>query len=75
MSALQEMRKKAGLSQSQLEAASGVKLKAIQSYEIGGRDINHAKLDTLCRLALACNCKIYDIIEDDQLKTKLKMTT
>jgi transcriptional regulator with XRE-family HTH domain len=74
MMALKEMRKKAGLSQSELAAVSGVKLRAIQVYEIGQRDINGAKLDTLCKLALALNCKVYDIITDEQLKVKLKKT-
>lgn len=71
---LQEQRKKAGLSQSELAAVSGVKLRAIQTYEIGNRDINGARLDTLCKLALAMNCTLYDILTDDQLKIKLKKT-
>lgn len=72
--ALQDMRKKAKLSQSELAALSGVKLRTIQKYENGQRNIDNAKLDTLCALALACNCKIYDLINDDQLKVKLKKT-
>lgn len=71
---LQEQRKKAGLSQSELAAISGVKLRAIQTYEIGNRDINNARLDTLCKLALAMNCTLYDVLTDDQLKIKLKKT-
>lgn len=71
---LQEQRKKAGLSQSELAAVSGVKLRTIQTYEIGNRDINSARLDTLCKLALAMNCTLYDILTDDQLKIKLKKT-
>lgn len=71
---LQEQRKKAGLSQSELAAISSVKLRAIQTYEIGNRDINNARLDTLCKLALAMNCTLYDILTDDQLKIKLKKT-
>lgn len=71
---LQTMRKKANLSQSELAAISGVKLRAIQTYEIEQRNINHAKLETLCKLALALNCSIYDILTDEQLKVKLKKT-
>lgn len=71
---LQAMRKKANLSQSELAAVSGVKLRAIQTYEIEQRNINHAKLETLCKLALALNCSIYDILTDEQLKVKLKKT-
>lgn len=72
--ALQDMRKKAGLSQSELAAVSGVKLRTLQQYENGARNINGAKLDIICTLALALNCKVYDIIEDEQLKIKLKKT-
>lgn len=71
---LQEQRKKANLSQSELAAVSGIKLRTIQQYENGQRNINKAKLDTLCTLALACRCKVYDLIEDEQLKVKLKKT-
>jgi transcriptional regulator with XRE-family HTH domain len=71
---LQAMRKKANLSQSELAAVSDVKLRAIQTYEIEQRNINHAKLETLCKLALALDCTLYDLLTDEQLKIKLKMT-
>ena len=69
---LQDMRKKAGLSQSELAAVSKIKLRTIQQFECGQRNINNAKLDTLCTLSLAMNCTIYDLLEDEQLKIKLK---
>lgn len=72
---LQDMRKKAKLSQSELSAVSGIKLRTIQQYESGRRSIDKGKLDTLCTLALACQCSVYDLIEDEQLKIKLKKTT
>lgn len=72
---LKEQRQKANLSQSELAAISGVNVRTIQQYENGARDINGAKLDTLCTLALALNCKVYDILENDQLKIKLQKTT
>lgn len=72
---LQDQRKKAGLSQAELAAVSGVKVRTLQQYESGQRNINGAKLDTLCTLALALGCTVFDIIEDDQLKIKLKKTT
>lgn len=71
---LQDMRKKAKLSQSELSAVSGIKLRTIQQYESGQRSIDKAKLDTLCTLALACQCSVYDLIEDEQLKIKLRKT-
>lgn len=72
---LQNMRNKKGYSQSELSAVSGVKLRTIQQYECGQRDINGARLDTLCSLALALDCKVIDIISNDQLRTKVNMTT
>ncbi len=73
--ALQEQRKKAGFSQSELAAASGVNLRMIQHYERGYRDINSARLETLCNLAIAMHCKVHDIITDENLKIKLKKST
>lgn len=65
---LQEMRLKAGLSQSKLSKASGVRTNQIQKYEIGYRSIDGASLDTLCKLAIACGCTLPDILESEELK-------
>lgn len=70
---LQEMRKKRGLSQSELAAASGVKFRTLQAYEGGINDINKASLATLCNLAIALNCKITDILTDKELIAKYKL--
>ena len=72
--ALQEQRKQAGMSQSRLSAASDVKLRTIQQYENGQRSIDGARLDTLCSLAAALGCTIFDILESDELKDKLRST-
>ena len=50
---LQKIRVGKGLSQSQLAKASGVAVRTIQHYERGVRDIDGAKLDTICKLCLA----------------------
>ena len=47
----------------------------IQKYEIGVRNIDGAKLETLCDLAIALDVSISDIVEDETLKTKLKLAT
>ena len=72
---LQEMRKNKKLSQSQLSKLSGVPLRTIQQWECGQRDIDGAAIERLCDLAIALNCKIYDILESDVLIEKLKKTT
>lgn len=71
---LQEVRKKKKLSQSQLAKSSGVPLRTIQQWECGQRDIDGAALDRLCDLAETLECKIYDIIESEDLIRKLKNT-
>jgi transcriptional regulator with XRE-family HTH domain len=63
MSRLQDRRKAKGLSQSQLAKASGVNLRMIQKYEIGGAQINGAALIKGKALADALGCLIEDLIE------------
>lgn len=63
---LQELRLKAGLSQSRLAAVSGVDKRVIQSYEQGARNLNGAKLLTLLQFCKALNCRLSDIVTDPQ---------
>lgn len=70
---LQEMRLKKGYSQNDLAIASGINVRTIQHYESEIRDINGAKLETLCDLAIALDCKITDIVSNEQLIKKYKM--
>lgn len=63
MKRLKEYRIKRDLSQSELSNLSGVNLKMIQFYETGFKNINHARADTVCKLAAALNCKMEDLIE------------
>lgn len=70
MSKLQVLRKLKGMSQNDLALASGVKKRAIQTYEINQRPIDGAGLDILIPLALTLECKISDLLEDDDLVNK-----
>lgn len=72
---LQEMRKKRGYSQSELAAASGVKVRTLQAYESGLNNINQANLTTLCNLAIALDCRITDILTDKELIAKVKLAS
>ena len=56
-SRLQNTRLAAGLSQSQLAAATGLNVRTLQCYEQGAKDINNAKLSTAWSAALA-SCSI-----------------
>lgn len=71
---LQTRRVIKGYSQKELSVKSGVNAKMIQGYEQRRRSIDGARLETLCNLALALDCKIADILEDEQLAEKVKMT-
>lgn len=64
---LQSLRVLRGLSQSALASKSGVSIRAIQIYEQNARDIDRAKLSTLCKLCNALDCKIPDILESKAL--------
>ena len=60
---LQTMRKKRGMSQSQLAQVSGVNIRTLQQYEVGAKDINKASVLSVLALASALSCSPKDIIE------------
>lgn len=70
---LHKLRVKNKMSQSGLSVMSGVRLRTIQNYEQQTRQINGAHLDTLCRLCIALNCRIEDILEDKTLIERFKL--
>ncbi|MCQ2059746.1 MAG: helix-turn-helix domain-containing protein [Bacteroidaceae bacterium] len=72
---LQEIRIKRGLSQSQLAEKAGVKLRTLQHYEQGTKNIDGAKLHTLLNIADALNCPLTAILKDEELKSKAKRVT
>ena len=69
-SKLKSLRVRKGYSQQGLADAAGVPKRAIQMYEQGERDIDHAALETLCDLCIALKCKLEDIIESEELAEK-----
>lgn len=70
---LQTLRLKKGLSQNGLSLKSGVSKRSIECYEQRTRHIDGAKLETLCALCFALDCKIEDIIESKTLIDKFRM--
>lgn len=64
---LQEIRKKRGLSQSQLAKRCNIPKQTLQKYEQGIANINHAKLETLLKLCIALECDIKEILSDQHL--------
>ena len=71
---IQEIRKQRGLSQSQLAEKIGMSVRMLQHYEQGYKNIDHAKLDTICNIARALECSIEDILVSPELKAKLRET-
>lgn len=66
MTKIQRLRQAAGLSQSQLAAAAGISLKALQAYEQGARDIDKASAGAVQALAKALGCTMEDLLEQEE---------
>ena len=60
---LQSCRKRAGLSQSELAAVSGVPVRTIQQYEQRQKNINHARACQVAALANTLCCRVEDLLE------------
>ena len=69
---LQKVRVKKGLSQQGLANESGVTKRMIECYEQRYRNIDNAKLEALCSMSVALDCKIEDILESKELIEKYK---
>lgn len=68
-----ELRLKKNLSQNKLAVITGISVRTLQCYEQKARPIDGASLDILCSLCLALDCKIEDLLENKDLRTKYKM--
>lgn len=66
MKKLKEVRLAKGLTQKQLADAVGMNIRTLQHYEQGSKIFDHARLDTLLKICLALECKLADIIENEE---------
>lgn len=66
---LKEMRQSRGLSQSQLAEKTGINVRTIQHYEQGSKNFDHARIDTILKCCIALNCKLEDLIENEDRKS------
>lgn len=66
MSNLKDRRKAMGLSQSDLAYLAEIKVRLIQDYEQGHRNINGAAGLTLYKIAQALHCNMEDLLELEQ---------
>lgn len=69
---LRMLRMKAGWTREFLAKKSGVSVDTIENYEQGFNDINGIGLKSVIALAQALNCKISDIIEDEEMLKRYK---
>ena len=63
MTNLQRIRLDRKMSQSQLAKESGVKIRCIQHWEQGDRNINRAAVESVVSMAKALRCDITDLME------------
>ena len=66
MKKLKGVRLAKGLTQKQLADAVGMNIRTLQHYEQGSKIFDHARLDTLLKICLALECKLADIIENEE---------
>lgn len=72
---LKALRLKAGYSRPAFARRCGIALRSVEDYEYGNMDINGAKLETLCTMAMVLGCTVYDLLTDEATKEMLKQTT
>lgn len=73
---LKEQRVKKGYTAKELGAITGISYRTIQNMESGknsDKRINSYSLEGLCRLAIALDCSLLDLLTDKELKAKLKI--
>ena len=66
MRKLKEVRLAKGLTQKQLADSANINIRVLQHYEQGTKNFHHARLDTLLKICLALDCKLADIIENEE---------
>lgn len=70
---LKEVRQAKGLSQAKLAEKAGLNIRTLQHYEQGSKIFDHARLDTILKCAVALDCKIEDIIDNEEYLELIKM--
>lgn len=66
MNKLKELREEAGISRPKLAELTGVSARTLEGYEQDKKDINGAKLKTILKICKALNCRIEDILDDEE---------
>lgn len=69
---LKQLRQAAGLSQSQFAEKAEMSVRTLQHYEQGSKDFNNARIDTIMKVCIVLNCKLEDIIDNQDYIELLK---
>ena len=69
---LKQLRQAAGLSQSQFAKKAEMSVRTLQHYEQGSKDFNNARIDTIIKACIVLNCKLEDIIDNQEYIKLLK---
>lgn len=69
---LKQLRQAAGLSQSQFAKKAEMSVRTLQHYEQGSKDFNNARIDTIIKACIVLNCKLEDIIDNQEYIRLLK---
>ena len=72
MTKLKQKRIEKRISQEDLSKMTNIKLTTLQKYETRRLIIDNANIDTMINLSKALECKIYDIIENENTIRGLK---
>lgn len=72
MKKLKQVRQDRKLSQSQLAQKAGLNVRTLQHYEQGTKVFDNAKINTILKIALALDCRIEDILENQDSIDMLK---
>lgn len=72
MTKIKELRQAAGLSQSQFSERTGIKIRTLQHYDQGTKLFDHARIDTILKACLVLNCKLEDVLENQEYIELLK---
>lgn len=73
MTKLKAKRMEVGLTQSQLAEKAEINVRVLQHYEQGSKCFDNARIDKILKVCLALNCKIEDVIENEEYIELLKL--
>lgn len=72
MTRIKELRQAKGFTQQKFADVTGISLRTLQHYEQGSKDFDHARIDTLLKACVALNCKLEDVIQNEEYRELIR---